>query len=83
MVGGLYAFVRRFETAIVASIGWLLLPFGRNSLYVYIVESFFLFTIPYFLASSSFVVNSLLELTIIGGAWLAVRNRFLFRIIPR
>ena len=83
MVGGMYAFVRRYENIIVASIGWLLFPFGRNSLYVYIVESFFLFTIPFFLNAGSFVINSLLELVIISGAWVAVRNRFLFRLIPR
>ena len=82
-VSGLYTLVRRYETVIVRRLGWLLIPFGRNTLYVYIVQGFFLFIIPFFLGSGSLLVNSLLELGIIGGAWLAVRYHLLFRLIPR
>lgn len=81
--GGMYAFVRRYEDAVVHSVGWLLLPFGRNSLYVYIVEGFFLFAVSFLVGSGSFVANSLLELIIIAAAWLAVHYRVLFRLIPR
>jgi hypothetical protein len=78
-----YLIVRHYEKVIVKSLGWLLLPFGRNSLYVYILDSAILFTIPFFIHSSGLVVNSIIELLMIVAVWLAVRYRFLFRIIPR
>jgi hypothetical protein len=82
-IAGAYWFVRRHEAAIKRRIGWLLIPFGQNSLYVYILESLLLFIIPFVLPVGSFVRNSLLELAIVSIVWLAVRRRFLFRLIPR
>ncbi len=80
---GVYCLVRRYEKVILRTIGVVLVPMGQNSLYVYIVESIFLFAIPYFLAPGSFVVNSLLEVMLAGLTWYAVKKRFLFQIIPR
>jgi hypothetical protein len=80
---GLYFLVRHYENAILRTIGRILVPLGQNSLYVYIIESLFLFAIPYVLSPGSFLINSLLELLIISSTWLAVRKQFLFRLIPR
>ena len=82
-VTGAYWWVRRHEGTIKRRLGWLLIPFGQNSLYVYILESVLLFIIPFLLPVGSFVRNSLLELAIVVIVWLAVRQRFLFRLIPR
>jgi hypothetical protein len=82
-ITGAYWFVRRHEAGIKRRIGWLLIPFGQNSLYVYILESLLLFIIPFVLPVGSFVRNSLIEVGIVTMVWLAVRKRFLFRLIPR
>ena len=80
---GAFTLVRRYEDAIIRRLGWLLLPAGRNSLYVYIVASLALYTIPFFTMRGGFVLNSLLELIIVTLVWLGVRYRILFNIIPR
>lgn len=80
---GLFAFVLRFETQIMKTVGKVLLPFGQNSLYVYIIQSAILFAIPYFVLPGNFWLNTAIEAGVIALAWIAVRRRFLFRIIPR
>ncbi|MEO7617553.1 MAG: OpgC domain-containing protein [Candidatus Saccharibacteria bacterium] len=80
---GLFAFVMTFEKQIMKRFGKLLLPFGQNSLYVYIMQSICLFIVPFWVRSSSFWVNSLIELSIIAIIWLSIRYKFLFHIIPR
>ena len=80
---GFYTLVRRYEAWIVRYLGWLLLPFGRNSLYVYIIESLLLFTIPFFVRPGGVWINSLLEIGMATIVWLCIRYRVLFRVIPR
>lgn len=80
---GMFAFVLRFERQIMHYGGKLLLPFGQNSLYVYIIQSLFLFAIPFFLQPGNYLLNSVIELVIITLAWLGIRYRVLFRLIPR
>jgi hypothetical protein len=80
---GLFAFVLRFEAQILRFAGKVLLPFGQNSLYVYIIQSALLFAVPFFVLPGNFWVNSSIEIGIIALALLAVRKRFLFNIIPR
>ena len=80
---GMYVVVRRFESRILRFAGWLLVPFGANSLYAYIVQSILLFGVAFVLVPSGFVINSIVEISIIMLVWLAIRQRFLFRIIPR
>lgn len=79
----LFSLVRRYEDQILRALGWLLVPFGSNSLYVYIVESFLLFTVPFFTGQSNFWINSLIEVAIVTIVWLGLRNRVLFNVIPR
>lgn len=77
----LYGLVKRFEPSVVKRLGWLLLPLGQHSLYVYIVQALVLFPVSarhthnVFLASAAGLVAVL-------GIWLLVRGRVLFRVIP-
>ncbi len=80
---GMFAFVARYEAQVVRYAGWLLLPFGRNSLYVYILESILLFAVPFLTGPRGFIINSFIEITIVGLILLAVRQRLLFGVIPR
>lgn len=81
--GGLFALFSHNEARIMRFFGKLLLPLGQNSLYVYIVQSAWLFVIPFIFRSGSFWLNTAIEAAIIGVTYLMVTHRFLFRIIPR
>ncbi len=79
----LFFLVRRFEAPLMRSIGWLLVPLGRNSLYVYILQSIIVFTVPLLSIAPGFLINTLINTIAILLLWIAVRTRFLFGIIPR
>ena len=81
--GATFIVVRRYENQIIRFAGWLLLPLGRNSLYVYIIESIIAFAIPLVVLPNNFGANSLINIAAILLCWVAVKRRFLFRIIPR
>ncbi|GAC1371081.1 MAG: hypothetical protein NVSMB39_4530 [Candidatus Saccharimonadales bacterium] len=81
--GTLFAVVRRYEPAILKRVGWLLLPLGKNSLYVYIVAGILIFLVTLAEVPQNFVLNSLINLGAIGVYWWAVRRRILFKVIPR
>lgn len=49
----LYLLFRRFEDPINRVLGWLLLPLGRNSLFVYISQSAWVFAVPLLIPSTS------------------------------
>lgn len=80
--------MHRFEKPIKRFFGWILLPFGQNSLYVYIMHAVLLFFAhlimqPESATFSSVIVNFLGSSLILGIIYLAVRKEFLFKIIPR
>jgi hypothetical protein len=74
---------RRFESLIIKILGWLLLPFGTNSLYVYTVHAFLIFFIHLWVKSGNILFNFIFTTIIIAVIWLAVRYKFLMKIIPR
>ncbi len=77
---------KTFEKYLMRFFGWILLPFGSNSLYVYILHAVILFFAHLILApedANNIFINCLGTLIILGLILLAVRKRFLFRIIPR
>lgn len=83
---GLFYFVRRFESWIVKYLGWLLLSFGANSLYVYTISAFVVFIIQLFVAPPGFnntLLNFLVSVLAVGIVYLAVRTKFLMKLIPR
>lgn len=82
---GLFIFTR-FETWIMKWFGWILMPFGVNSLYVYILHAIILFFAHLILTpavSTNFFINFIATTLVLGLILLAVRKRFLFKIIPR
>ncbi len=82
---GFYVF-NRFESVIKKWFGWILIPFGNNSLYVYIMHAIILFFAHLILApdaSNNIFINAVGSVAIILLILLAVHKRFLFKIIPR
>lgn len=82
---GLFIFTR-FETRIKKWFGWILVPFGSNSLYVYILHAIILFFAHLLLApinSTNVFINFIGSVVILGLILLAVRSKFLFKVIPR
>jgi hypothetical protein len=82
-VAGTYFLVRRFEEPIVRTIGRVLIPFGKNSLYAYVAQSFVVFLVPFAFGPKSFWFNTLFDFSVIAVMWIAVRKRFLAFLIPR
>lgn len=83
---GLFVICRRFEKPIRRAIGWLLLPFGTNSLYVYTIQAFIVFFAHLILppgGSDSVPLNLFISLGLLGVIYLATRTHFLMKIIPR
>lgn len=83
---GLFYLVRRFETFIVKHLGWLLLSFGMNSLYVYTISAFVVYFAHLIIAPPGFQsigLNLLASIVALGLVQLAVQTKFLMRIIPR
>jgi hypothetical protein len=82
-VAGTYFLVRRFEEPIVRTIGKVLVPFGKNSLYVYVAQSFVVFLVPFAFGAKGFWFNTLFDLAVIAIMWLGVRTKFLAFLIPK
>ena len=82
---GLFIFTR-FEPLLKKWFGWILIPFGTNSLYVYILHAIILFFAHLIMApevGTNFFINFIGSTLVLGLILLAVRKRFLFKIIPR
>lgn len=84
---GLFWLTRRFEPQVIKWFGWLLKPFGENSLYVYTIQAFVIFFAHILLAqfgiTATFWTGSLITAGAIGLVYVAVRTKFLMTIIPR
>lgn len=82
---GFYIF-HRYEAWIVKWFGWILLPFGANSLYVYIMHAVLLFFAHLIMspeAGTNIVLNTVGSCAIVLLILIAVYRKFLFKIIPR
>ncbi|MBC7868831.1 OpgC domain-containing protein [Candidatus Saccharibacteria bacterium] len=75
----------RLERYIVKFFGWILMPFGMNSLYVYTIHAFVVFFAHLVMIGTDhgIVINTIGTSIAIGLIWLAVRYKFLMKIIPR
>ena len=84
---GLFWLVRRFEHWVIKRLGWILQPFGENSLYVYTIQAFVIFLVHILLAtfgvSRGFWIDTLITTIAVALVYLAVRTKFLMKIIPR
>jgi hypothetical protein len=81
----LYYLFHRFEPAIKKYAGWLLLSFGTNSLYAYTVQAFVVFFVllAFDTPSKWWPINLLISIGTVGLVYLAIRTKFLMKIIPR
>lgn len=77
--------VHRYEKYIVRFLGWILLPFGTNSLYVYTVHAFIIFFVHLIIppGSKDFLPNFLFTWGALSFIWVMIRYQILFKIIPR
>lgn len=75
----------RFEMQIKRWLGWLLMPFGNNSLYVYTIHALVVFFVHLIIyeATASWILNLILSIATIMLIWLAVRYKVLMKVIPR
>ncbi len=85
--GALYLLMRRYQRSVERRAGWLLLPLGRNSLYVFLVHvplCVLLASVP-ILRNGGLgpIVNSLVLVGCVSLLALMVRREVLFRWIPR
>jgi hypothetical protein len=67
------------------SLGWLFSPLGQNSLYVYILHGFVVslfFNIPDY-GTLSPLVHTMGHIAAILLLWMLVKNKVLFKVIPR
>lgn len=75
--------VERFQRIVTRYTGWLLIPFGTNSLYVYTLHAIIMFFVHIYLVPTVPLLNFLVMVGIIGLIYTAIRTRFLMTIIPR
>ena len=75
----------RYEDVIIRRLGWLLMPFGTNSLYVYTIHAVLIFGIHLVISTttSSPVVNLALSIGAVLIISLCIRYKVLMKIIPR
>ena len=78
-----FVLFRRFESHIIKWLGWLLIPFGTNSLYVYIVSGLIIFFVHLFIPAGGKLFNTLILIGILLATWLLIRHKVLMKIIPR
>lgn len=78
-----FALFNRFESYIVRWLGWLLLPFGTNSLYVYTIHAFIIFFAHLWLQPSSWLLNLIISIALILLVRVMIHYKFLMSIIPR
>ncbi len=78
-----YYVFKRFEKQITKWLGWLLLSFGTNSLYVYTLHAVAIFFVDLFLNGGDILFNFLVSMAIILGIRLLIHFRFMMNIIPR
>ena len=74
---------KRFEKPIKKAIGWLLLPFGTNSLYVYTLHAFAVFFVHIHISRGSLLWNFIVTAGVILLIRLCVHYKVLMKIIPR
>ncbi len=77
---------RRFEPFITKWLGWLLLPFGTNSQYVYTVSAVGLYLVHLALPPTddgNYWLNSLVYAAFAAVIWVMIRYKVLFKVIPR
>jgi hypothetical protein len=80
----LYVAFRRFERPAERALGWLLLPLGRSSFYVFIMHVAVCLALASLTPAALGPVASVaVQLAALGVLWHMARTGFLFRWVPR
>ena len=81
----LYALVARLRPWAHRVAGWLLVPLGAASLYVFIVHVWFVLGVAQLrqLDEAGWMAATIVHTIVVLAIWAMVRTRFLFRWIPR
>ncbi|MCW2523492.1 MAG: hypothetical protein JWO63_1827 [Frankiales bacterium] len=83
MFAGGFVLISKLQRPIMATVGNLLTLFGQNSLYVYVIQSLLVFTVPFITGSRGVVFNTALDVLLMAIVWLGLKKQFLFKVIPR
>lgn len=85
LAGAIYLVLGHNRARAERLLGWLLLPLGRNSFYVFIMHVFVCLAVAIALAGEGIglVGNTLVQVGCLALLWTMVRRRFLFSIVPR
>ena len=78
-----YLVCRRYEGWVMAKLGWLLMPLGTNSLYVYIISGVLAYLVHFIKWPQGFVVGTILATIGILLIWYPTKKGWLFGVIPR
>jgi fucose 4-O-acetylase-like acetyltransferase len=81
----LYGVLTRFWRPADRLLGWLLIPLGGATLYVFILHLVFALVVASlpFIDQRSLLTGTLTHVAILALLWIMVRTSFLFRWIPR
>ncbi len=80
-----YTLLSRYWIIFEKSLGWLFIPIGQASLYVFIVHVYFVLLVANtpLAVYNNFYLNSLVHAITVLVIWLMVKRKFLFNLIPR
>ncbi|MEM7219945.1 MAG: OpgC domain-containing protein [Pseudomonadota bacterium] len=75
----------RFWVPLQRAFGWLFIPIGQASLYVFIVHVFFVLaaSLTPWHEAENFWANTLMHTAAIAAIWFMVKNKVLYGLIPR
>lgn len=73
----------RFKEPIQKLFGWILIPFGTNSLYVYIMSGIFVFFVHLLIPSGDTLRNFTITMSVVAAIWLLIRYRVFMKFLPR
>jgi hypothetical protein len=80
-----YAMLSRWWRPLNRLLGWLFVPLGQASLYVFIVHVYFVLIVDNMslFHQGNLLINTLGHTTVVLAIWVMVRTRFLFRWVPQ
>ncbi|NOT85155.1 MAG: succinyl transferase OpgC [Methylococcaceae bacterium] len=81
----IYAVLTRYWQPFNRAFGWILIPLGQASLYVFFIHIFLLLLVSNtpFPGYHNFFINTTIHFLVLTLIWIMVKTQFLFRWIPR
>ena len=79
-----YALLTRFWTPVERAAGWLLVPVGQATLYLFVMHVPLVVLVANLpVLTANVWLGTLTHTLVLGVLWLMVRKRFLFSVVPR